>query len=135
MNTKRQYTIGEIAAETGLTRRALRLYEKAGLLTPVRGDNNYRLYTELDKQKAEIVHQLRQGGLGLDIIRQLFTVKQEKLTKLEKTKQAGAILKTAKKLLIQKQAQIEQSLLYIEGELRSIEVYQEQLIQSESEKS
>ena len=36
--------IGQLAAATGLSRDALRFYEKRGLLTARRGDNGYREY-------------------------------------------------------------------------------------------
>ena len=36
--------IGELAEATGLTRDALRFYEKRGLLAPQRGGNGYRRY-------------------------------------------------------------------------------------------
>jgi DNA-binding transcriptional MerR regulator len=36
--------IGQLAEATGLSRDALRFYEKRGLLTPLRGSNGYRHY-------------------------------------------------------------------------------------------
>ena len=36
--------IGQLAQATGLSRDALRFYEKRGLLTPQRGSNGYRSY-------------------------------------------------------------------------------------------
>lgn len=40
--------IAEAERRTGLTRANIRFYEKEGLLTPTRGANGYRDYTEDD---------------------------------------------------------------------------------------
>ena len=40
--------IAEVERRTGLTRANIRFYEKEGLLSPARGANGYRDYTEKD---------------------------------------------------------------------------------------
>ena len=87
------YTIGQLARKTGLTRRALRLYEESGLLIPERGEQNqYRYYTEGHLQDALVIKTLRESGLPLKSIRRLFKLKRSDLPVEEKLSQSGALL-------------------------------------------
>lgn len=55
-------TIREIEEKTGMTRANVRYYEREGLLSPVRGANNYRDYSEDDLaalKKIQLLWQLR----------------------------------------------------------------------------
>jgi len=55
-------TIREIEEKTGMTRANVRYYEREGLLSPVRGANNYRDYSEGDLaalKKIQLLRQLR----------------------------------------------------------------------------
>jgi DNA-binding transcriptional MerR regulator len=70
------YTIGELAKKTGLTRRALRIYEEAGLLRPQRTLNNYRHYTEQQLREAFVIQKLREVDLPLPIISRLLSIKR-----------------------------------------------------------
>jgi DNA-binding transcriptional MerR regulator len=67
--------IGEVAARTGLTRRALRRYEAAGLLPPPpRTAAGYRLYPVGVLEAVAFVRAARRLGLGLAEIRELLAV-------------------------------------------------------------
>jgi len=78
--TDRRFTIGELAVLTGLTRRALRIYEEAGLLVPQRSDNGYRCYTEQHLKDTRVIHDMRQAGIPLVMIGQLITIKHSGLS-------------------------------------------------------
>ncbi len=62
-------TIKEMEERLGMTRANIRFYEREGFITPVRGENNYRWYTQEDAATLEKVKLLRQLGLPLDTIR------------------------------------------------------------------
>ena len=58
--TPRYYSIEQVAAHTGMTKRTLRYYEEVGLLPPTeRTEGNYRRYSDLDIQLLERIKELR----------------------------------------------------------------------------
>ena len=65
--------INEVAAETGLTTRAIRYYEEIGLLEPAaRSDGDYRLYDASDLDRLRFIRSLRDdAGFSLAQIGQL----------------------------------------------------------------
>ena len=47
--TSRRYTISEMSETSNISKKALRFYDKLGLISPrLRGSNNYRYYTHED---------------------------------------------------------------------------------------
>lgn len=66
ITAEREYTIEEVAAETGLTPHTLRYYERIGLLEPVpRAVSGHRRYTEGDLGWVRFVVMLRQTGMSI----------------------------------------------------------------------
>jgi DNA-binding transcriptional MerR regulator len=65
--------INEVAAETGLTTRAIRYYEEIGLVEPAaRSDGDYRLYDASDLDRLAFIRSLRDdAGFSLAQIGQL----------------------------------------------------------------
>ena len=65
--------IQEVAADTGLTPRAIRYYEELGLLAPAaRSEGAYRLYDGEDLERLRFIRGLRDdAGFALSDIRQL----------------------------------------------------------------
>ncbi len=65
--------INEVAAETGLTTRAIRYYEEIGLLEPAaRSEGDYRLYDASDLERLRFIRSLRDdAGFSLAQINQL----------------------------------------------------------------
>ena len=65
--------IQEVAADTGLTTRAIRYYEEQGLLEPAgRSEGAYRLYDESDLERLRFIKELRDdAGFSLAQIGQL----------------------------------------------------------------
>jgi DNA-binding transcriptional MerR regulator len=65
--------IQEVAAETGLTTRAIRYYEELGLLEPAaRSDGAYRLFDASDLERLRFIKELRDdAGFSLAQISQL----------------------------------------------------------------
>jgi DNA-binding transcriptional MerR regulator len=64
--------IGEVARRSGFTVKALRFYERRGLLPPSgRRPSGYRLYSEADLHRLEFIRQAKALGLTLEAIREL----------------------------------------------------------------
>ena len=64
---ERRWKIGELAEETGVSVRALRLYDERGLLPPTeRTEGGYRLYSEKDLRRLYRLLALRRLGLSLE---------------------------------------------------------------------
>ena len=64
-------TIKEVESLTGMTRANIRFYESRGLLSPNRGENGYREYTEEDVAVLQRIKLLRMLDLSLDEIQKL----------------------------------------------------------------
>ncbi|MEU3425553.1 MerR family transcriptional regulator [Streptomyces gardneri] len=58
--------IGELARRTGVSPRALRHYEQAGLIASARADNGYRVYGEGAVARVSNIRYLLAAGLTLD---------------------------------------------------------------------
>ncbi len=69
--------IGEVASRSGVTRKALRLYERAGILPPARRTAaGYRVYTNETLALLVFVTQARRLGFRLDEIKQIAALKR-----------------------------------------------------------
>ena len=62
--------IKDMERQVGVTKANIRFYEKEGLLSPARGENNYREYTEEDREVLEKIRYLRMLGVTVSDIRQ-----------------------------------------------------------------
>ena len=70
--TAKTYTIGQLAADSGLSRSALLYYDRLGLLqATARSASNYRLYSEADRRRLRQVMNYRASGLSLAAIAEL----------------------------------------------------------------
>ncbi|MCR5034918.1 MAG: MerR family transcriptional regulator [Clostridia bacterium] len=70
-------TVGEVAAKTGLTVRAIQYYDQQGLLTPsAKGSRNLRLYTDGDMERLYRIMTYKALGLSIKEIR--FALEDEK---------------------------------------------------------
>lgn len=65
--------IGEVAARTGLTLRALRFYESKGLVRPLRTSGGRRLYAVGDLARLHAINVLRHAGFALTEIGRLLS--------------------------------------------------------------
>jgi DNA-binding transcriptional MerR regulator len=65
-----------MARLTGSTLRTVRFYEEAGLLTPAaRSDGGHRIFDGQQRAKLQLILDLREAGLSLSDIKQLFELK------------------------------------------------------------
>jgi DNA-binding transcriptional MerR regulator len=68
--TSGELTISEVAERTGLTRHALRYYERDGLMLGVgRADSGHRRYSERDLGWIELITKLRATGMPIREVR------------------------------------------------------------------
>ncbi len=83
--------INEVAAETGLTTRAIRYYEEIGLLEPAaRSDGDYRLYDPSDLDRLQFIRDLRDdAGFSLAQIGQLLEDDEARERNRERYRQTG----------------------------------------------
>ena len=67
--------IGEVAERIGLSLRTIRYYEEVGLITPsARSQGGFRLYTEHDASRLQLVKDMKPLGFSLDEMRDLLEV-------------------------------------------------------------
>lgn len=72
-------TIGQAAKDTGLTPKAIRLYERRGLIrTPSRSPGGYRLYNSEDIDTMAFIRRARSLGLSLDDIAGILAMQQSR---------------------------------------------------------
>lgn len=70
----KQMTIGDVSKLTGLPAKTIRFYEDEGCIPPVaRSDSGYRLYSEGDVWRLQLVRQVRMLGLPLSQIKPLIS--------------------------------------------------------------
>lgn len=69
------FTIGELAARTGMTPDALRYYERVGVIAPAgRTDGGFRIYNAETVSRLRFIKQAQMHGLTLAEIRELVQV-------------------------------------------------------------
>jgi DNA-binding transcriptional MerR regulator len=70
----RTYSIGEASRLSGVSVRRLRFYSDKGLLPPARRtESGYRVFTDSELVRLDLIRCLRGAGLGLDAIREVLT--------------------------------------------------------------
>lgn len=68
--------IGDLAAKAGVTPRTIRYYEELGIVEPEeRTAGGFRLYSEAQLRRLQIVQSLKDLGLELEHIRAFFNLK------------------------------------------------------------
>jgi DNA-binding transcriptional MerR regulator len=68
--TMKEYTIGDLAREFGVTLRTLRFYEDKGLLSP-RREGRARIYDSRNRSRLSIILKAKQLGFTLNEIQDL----------------------------------------------------------------
>ncbi|HNP35009.1 MAG TPA: helix-turn-helix domain-containing protein [Woeseiaceae bacterium] len=65
-STKREYSIGELAARTGVNKETIRYYEKAGVMPdPPRTSSGYRMYGPEHLDRLRFIRRCRQLGFSM----------------------------------------------------------------------
>lgn len=69
--------INEVMKRTGLSRKAIYIYEEKGLLSPLKNGIGYREYSQGDIERLLLIAKLRELGLPIEEIAQLFQTPDE----------------------------------------------------------
>jgi len=114
--TPRLLRINEVAAETGLTTRAIRYYEEMGLLEPAaRSEGDYRLYDASDLERLQFIRSLRDdAGFSLAQIGQLLedeAARERNRARMHQTNDPGE----RRSLVIDAQARVDHQIDILEA--------------------
>jgi DNA-binding transcriptional MerR regulator len=85
------YSIGDLAADLGVSSRAIRFYEDQGMLSPQRVGGN-RVYTQRDLARLKLILRGKRLGFSLSDIRELldlYYVDHDHLEQMTQTLQKG----------------------------------------------
>ncbi|MEM7306057.1 MAG: MerR family transcriptional regulator [Planctomycetota bacterium] len=100
--------IGEFARLAGTNLRTLRYYEELGLFTPFRrSQGGFRYYRETDLNRLKLIRAFQDLGLALEEIRELFTTREEGISRVELMRRVDRALASQDELLVQRVAAIE----------------------------
>ncbi|MGW3281748.1 MerR family transcriptional regulator [Nocardia rhamnosiphila] len=86
--------IGELAQRTGSSTRALRYYERQGLLTAVRAGNGYRGFDESSVGTVLRIRALLSAGLTTEVIRRVLPCTRDAIGRIEPCAEVVAVLRT-----------------------------------------
>lgn len=78
-------TIGQLAQQTGVSRKAIRLYEEKELILPSikRSEGNYRVYNQEHVFCINGIKQLRSLGVSLEEMKDLIVIFEKNTVKVE----------------------------------------------------
>ncbi|PTR19822.1 MerR family transcriptional regulator [Pseudomonas sp. GV085] len=71
--------VGELEARSGASRHTLRYYEQIGLISALRGTNNYRHYTVQTLQDLDFIQRAQSMGFSLGEIGEILDAQRNKL--------------------------------------------------------
>ncbi|WP_416564002.1 MerR family transcriptional regulator [Nocardia testacea] len=86
--------IGELAQRTGSSTRALRYYERQGLLAAVRGGNGYRSFDDSAVDTVLRIRALLSAGLTTEVIRRVLPCTRDAVGRIEPCAEVVAVLRT-----------------------------------------
>jgi DNA-binding transcriptional MerR regulator len=67
--TGRLYRIGELAERSGVSAKTIRFYSDSGILPPTQvAESGYRLYSDADRGRLDLIRALRETGIDLPTI-------------------------------------------------------------------
>ncbi len=69
--------IGDVAARAHLPAKTIRYYEEIGLITPARGQNGYRAFSETDLHKLVFIGRARSLGFTIEECRALLALYED----------------------------------------------------------
>jgi DNA-binding transcriptional MerR regulator len=115
MSDKTTFTIGELAAQSGMTPDALRYYERLGVIAPVkRTRGGFRVYTADVLERLRFIKQAQRHGLTLAEIRELLRLD---------VRRGGGQCRQVQRLLERKLADLDARLVELQEFRRTLDSY------------
>ena len=108
------YKIGEISKITNLTIDTLRYYEKEGLITPARDQNNIRMYSNSDIRWIQFIKKLKQTGMPLKNIKEYSNLRDQGDSTIN---ERLSLLYEQKQRLEQNSKQLEEHILFLNNKI------------------
>jgi MerR family transcriptional regulator, mercuric resistance operon regulatory protein len=109
------YRIGELSHITGVSREAIRYYERLGVLpVPRRAANGYRAYTDEDVERLRFVARTRRLDFTLDDIAQILSFRDQAIPPCD------YVLNLIANKIVEVQARIRE-LEQLQAELRTLD--------------
>jgi DNA-binding transcriptional MerR regulator len=113
---ERLYTVGELAAEFGVTARALRFYEDRGLIQPRRAGQN-RIYTRRDRARLILILRGKRLGFSLADVQEWLDLYDADPLQMAQTRHLAGRVAARLRQLEQQHDDLEATI----GELREIQ--------------
>lgn len=95
-------TIKQIAEKLNISVSSIRYYERKGLLTVQRGENNYRQYTVADEEKIKLILVMKYSGFSIKEIKELFALDNEQIVEPECMDRTNELIVNKKKQILEK---------------------------------
>ena len=92
----------EVEKISGLTRKAILYYEDKGLIRPLKGENNYRTYSQEDVDRLLQISIYRKLGLSISEIKNIFASEGKGLGSILRDRKYRLGLEESKKNLLEK---------------------------------
>ncbi len=108
------FKIGEISKLYGIGVDSLRYYEEMGLIHPVRSESGYRLYSDRDIWRLNVIRDLRELGFGTDSIRHYLD--------FQNTDTALAMLAQEQQAIAKKMRMLEDLQKNVQGRMENIRI-------------
>ena len=100
--------IGDLAVKTGVSTRTIRYYEELGMIEPhERTNGGFRLYSDDQLRRLEIIQGLKSLGFELERIRELFSLKHRVET-------GGDLARAMMEILDEHQTEIDRKIRHYE---------------------
>lgn len=113
--TRDSYTVGQLAAELGVTTRTLRFYEEAGIVTPARtGSGSARVYTARDRARLVLALRGKRFGMSLAEIREIVDMYDAEPGEAGQIRRLLASLETLRADLLARQSELARTLAEVD---------------------
>jgi DNA-binding transcriptional MerR regulator len=113
--TRDSYTVGQLAAELGVTTRTLRFYEEAGIVTPARtASGSARVYTARDRARLVLALRGKRFGMSLAEIREIVDMYDAEPGEAGQIRRLLASLETLRTDLLARQSELARTLAEVD---------------------
>lgn len=115
------YSIGEVAKMTGMSIHTIRFYERKGLISPCRNEQNNRIFNDNDLSKLQMIKNFKSIDTPLEEIKNFFSLFEDSNSNEKKLQ---FLLSERKKLDIQIQ-NIQEGKFFLENIIKECYDYEQ----------